>query len=73
MTIEELKEFLWNEQKVNPILSLNSLSNNLLLSIIYPKNKQTLSLTEVEDLVKRFDQSTEGKECSEMGVDGNDN
>jgi hypothetical protein len=29
-----------------------------------------LSLSEVEELIKKFDPSTEGKECIEMGVDG---
>jgi hypothetical protein len=29
-----------------------------------------LSLVEVEELIKNFDPSTEGKECIEMGVDG---
>ncbi|CAF1232130.1 unnamed protein product [Rotaria sp. Silwood1] len=46
MTIEEVKEFMLNEQK------------------------QALSLTEIAELIKKFDPSTEGKECIEMGVDG---
>ncbi|CAF0747420.1 unnamed protein product [Adineta ricciae] len=46
MTIEEVKEFLMNEQK------------------------QSLSSSEVADLIKKFDPSTEGKECIELGVDG---
>ncbi|CAF1093353.1 unnamed protein product [Rotaria sordida] len=46
MTIEEVKEFMLNEQK------------------------QALSLAEIAELIKKFDPSTEGKECIEMGVDG---
>ncbi|CAF2012824.1 unnamed protein product [Rotaria magnacalcarata] len=46
MTIEEVKEFMLNEQK------------------------QALSLAEITELIKKFDPSTEGKECIEMGVDG---
>jgi len=29
-----------------------------------------LSLAEVAELINKFDPSTEGKECIEMGVDG---
>ncbi|UJR10105.1 hypothetical protein I4U23_014327 [Adineta vaga] len=46
MTIEEVKEFLMNEQN------------------------QRLSSSEVAELIKKFDPSTEGKECIELGVDG---
>ncbi|CAF1503342.1 unnamed protein product [Adineta steineri] len=46
MTIEEVKEFMLNEQK------------------------QSLTLTQVAELIKKFDPSTEGKECIELGVDG---
>jgi hypothetical protein len=32
--------------------------------------QQALSLAEVAELISKFDPSTEGKECIEMGVDG---
>ncbi len=32
--------------------------------------QQALSLVEVAELINKFDPSTEGKECIEMGVDG---
>lgn len=61
MTIEELKDFMFNEQKVNRIESTGEKTFRF---------QQNLSLAEVEELIKKFDQSTEGKECMEMGVDG---
>ena len=63
MTIEELKDFMFNEQKVNRMEPTGEKRNLL-------RFQQNLSLAEIEELIKKFDQSTEGKECMEMGVDG---
>lgn len=62
MTIEELKDFMFNEQKVK--VKMKRRDENVAFF------QQNLSLAEIEELIKKFDQSTEGKECMEMGVDG---
>ncbi len=66
MTIEEVREFMLNEQKVCKII----LFVLFFIYLFFFVCQQVLSLAEVAELINKFDPSTEGKECIEMGVDG---
>lgn len=70
MTVEELREFMLIEQKVGVSDTERETRQINLFCISSLSFQQVLSLTEVEELIKKFDQSTEAKECTEMGVDG---
>lgn len=65
MTTEEVKEFMLNEQKV--CHSIQFEREGHVCSLVY---QQELTLAEVSELINKFDPSTEGKECIELGVDG---
>ena len=70
MTVEEVKEFMLIEQKVGFTDTKRETRQRNLFCIPSLSSQQVLSVTEVQELIKKFDQSTEAKECTEMGVDG---